>query len=130
MIAKIVSDKRLLVEVEVNKHKAYMLLDTGASVSLIDVNQKKALGFDLRARAATSLVGAGGEAMGAFHTVNLDVRLQGLPVVQFLTTNLSGIIDSIHRESGFKICGIIGLPQIKQLELKIDADNGIVTIGY
>ena len=36
MIAKFVTDKRPIIEVSINGNKAYMLVDTGASIGVID----------------------------------------------------------------------------------------------
>lgn len=130
MIAKVTSGKRLIVDFVVNGKTAPVLLDTGASISILDLSQRKEYGFDTRSKMGGQLTGVGGQASDAYFVKNLDMKLQGLPVYQVVTSDLSGVVESIHQETGIKIAGIIGLPQIKELELKIDPDQGIVKIGY
>lgn len=130
MIVKSLTDKRLVVAVEINGKAANMLVDTGASMSLLDDNRKDEYGYARRNKLSGTLTGVGGEQSDVWHVKDIDVRLQGLPVYQFLMTDLSGVAGSIRKETGIDIAGIIGLPQIKDLEMKIDADNNLIKLGY
>ena len=50
LIILILSDSRPLVEVEINGRPAVMLVDTGSSTGLIDINQMDEYGFSLMAK--------------------------------------------------------------------------------
>lgn len=55
------SNKRLIIEGVVNNKVASFLIDTGASVGLIDKNQIKKYGLTKGPKYNGTLVGAGGE---------------------------------------------------------------------
>ena len=130
MIVKSLTDKRLVVAVKINGKAANMLVDTGASMSLLDDKRKDEYGYARRSKLSGTLTGVGGEKSDVWHVKDIDVKLHGLPVYQFLMTDLSGVAGSIRKETGIDIAGIIGLPQIKDLEMKIDADNNLIKLGY
>ena len=129
MIARSLSDKRILVKVQVNEKDGVMLLDTGASLSMIDESKSGYYGFRKGVKFAGTIQGAGGE-ISAYHAKNLMVNLEGIAMYQFITADISSIVASIRRETGITVCGIIGLPQMKAAEIKIYPANGIIKIGY
>lgn len=61
------SDKRLIVEGKVNGKIAYFLIDTGASVGLINYDQRKKYGLQKGKSYAGTIVGAGGEMSNVYH---------------------------------------------------------------
>lgn len=130
MIAKSISDKRIIIPVNINGKEANMLVDTGASVGIVDIDCRKKYEFDLGSELGSTIVGVGGESMQAYHTKNLDMDIQGVKLYQFVAMNIDSVKNSIRRETGITINGIIGLTQIKMSEMKIDADNGVIKIGY
>lgn len=125
MIAPFVTSKRPIISVSVNGKPAYMLVDTGASVGLIDVNARKLYGFDCGLPYAGSVTGVGGD-VGVWHTKKLAVDIVGVPLVQFLTSDIMSVADSIQRETGIRISGIIGWKQINGAEMKIMEDKVII----
>ena len=130
MITKSISDKRIIIPVNINGKEANMLVDTGASIGIVDIDCRKKYEFDLGSELGSTIVGVGGESMQAYHTKNLDMDIQGVKLYQFVAMNIDSVKNSIRRETGITINGIIGLTQIKMSEMKIDADNGIIKIGY
>ena len=58
---KSLSDKRLIIEAEVNGKKGFFLIDTGASVGLIAEDKVKKFDIVRGRKYPGSLVGAGGE---------------------------------------------------------------------
>lgn len=131
MIAPMISDKRPIIEVSVNGITTPMLVDTGSALGIIDINKKEELGFSLRSKLSGNISGVGGESSSpVYHVKNCDVNILGVPLVQFVTTDISGIISSIKKETGIEISGIIGFTQIELAEMKIDVDNKVVKIGY
>lgn len=119
------SEKRLIVEGLVNGKKACFLLDTGASVGLIDSSRRKKFGLVVGRRYNGTLVGAGGE-MEECHVCNTVVEVHGRKISQFLLSDISGVVSSIRRETGIEILGIIGLPQMKFAGIRIDANDDLV----
>lgn len=116
------SNKRLIIEVEVNGKEANMLIDTGASVGFMDRNQRKDYGLIIGKDFQGSLVGAGGTIHNVKHC-NTMAEFQGKVIPQFLLADISDIVKSIKRETGIEILGIISLQQMKIVGLGIDAND-------
>ena len=129
LIILILSETRPLVEVEINGRPAVMLIDTGSSTGLIDINQMDEYGFSLMAKTDMEISSIGGKRCESYRVRDLWVRLDGIDVYQFLATDISLIAESIHKETGYRISGIIGYDQIKNAEIKIDASDNLITIG-
>ncbi len=129
LIILILSDSRPLVEVEINGRPAVMLVDTGSSTGLIDINQMDEYGFSLMAKTDMVISSIGGKQCESYRVRDLWVRLEGIDIYQFLATDISLIAESIHKETGYRISGIIGYDQIKNAEIKIDASNNQIKIG-
>lgn len=121
------SDKRLIVEGLVNDQVAYFLMDTGASVSLIDKNQRKDYDLLVGGKYNGSIIGAGG-SVGTTHICNTFVNIGGKLFAQFLLTDIESIVDSIEHETGIRILGIIGLPQMKFNGIIIDINDDMIII--
>lgn len=130
MIAKFVTDKRPIIEVAINGKKAYMLVDTGASIGVIDSLRLDEYGVGMGSSLGGTVTGVGGSQEEVRHTKNCTVDVGGVKLYQFVTFNLSSVASSIERETGIEISGIIGTTQIKMSEMKIDLDNGYIKIGY
>ena len=116
------TEKRLIVEGQVNGKSAYFLIDTGASVGLIDKEKKKKYGLKEGFRYHGTLIGAGGEMKDVKHC-DTFVEFEGKTIPQFLLADISDIVKSIKRETGIEILGIISLPQMKFAGIGIDAND-------
>lgn len=116
------SEKRLIVEGQVNGKSAYFLIDTGASVGLIDKEKKKKYGLKEGFRYHGTLIGAGGEMKDVKHC-DTFVELEGKTIPQFLLADISNVVKSIKRETGIEILGIISLPQMKFAGIGIDSND-------
>lgn len=123
---KSLSEKRLIVEATVNGRKANFLIDTGASVGLIDRSEKRRLSLDIGKSYPGSLRGAGGEFFARY--CNTFAYLKGKPLAQFLVAEISGITESIRHETGIEISGIISLPQMKMAGIQIDANDNLIIL--
>lgn len=131
MIAPIISDKRPIIEVSVNGVKTPMLVDTGSSLGILDINKEKELSFSLKSKLPGVIIGMGGSSESpAYHVGDCVIDVAGVKLYQFITTDISGIVDSIKKETGIEISGIIGFTQIQMSEMKIDLDNKVIKIGY
>lgn len=116
------SDKRVIVEGTINNEKAYFLLDTGASVGLLNSKDKKKYKLNLGIDYRGTLIGAGGNIKSVKHC-NDFVNIEHINIPQFLVTNIESIVDSINKETGIRILGIIGLPQMQICGIGIDANS-------
>lgn len=124
---KSLSDKRLIIESEVNGKKGFFLIDTGASVGLIAEDKVKKFDIVRGRKYPGSLVGAGGEMEDVYYC-NTLVRFGGKDIPQFLITDISGVRNSIERETGIEILGIIGLSQMKITSMQVDANDNMIII--
>lgn len=122
---KSLSDKRLIVEAEVNDKPAYFLLDSGASVALIDKDRKKEYGLKEGRRFEGTIVGAGGEMRNVRHC-DTFVHFGGKVIPQFLLADISGVVKSIKKETGIEILGIISLPQMSMIGMNLDINSSEV----
>lgn len=122
---KSLSDKRLIIEGLVNGKPARFLLDSGASVALIDKDKKKEYGLKEGRRYNGTLIGAGGEMRNVRHC-DTFVEFEGKTIPQFLLADISGVVESIKRETGVEILGIISLPQMSFIGMNIDINSSEV----
>ena len=116
------TEKRLIVEVKINGKSAYMLIDTGASAGMIDVNQADDFDVVIGNKYCGSIVGAGGEMQDVRYTHTM-VEFEGKKIPQFLLADISNIVRSIKRETGVKILGIISLKQMSIIGMNIDVNS-------
>ena len=126
MILQSESDKRIIVQGTINGKKAYMLVDTGASCGLF--HKKIAKSYKIvTSNHSVSLVGAGG-AFTAYVS-NTPFVLADKPIYQFVVSDISDVVNSIKRQTGIEIAGVIGLNQMKMMGMAIDTDDNYIEIG-
>lgn len=131
MIAPIISDKRSIINVNINNKEVPMLVDTGSSLGIIDINKQKELGFKLTSKIPGTISGIGGESdSSAYNIKDCIVDIAGVKLYQFISTDISSVVESIKNSTGIEIYGIIGFTQIDMAEMKIDIDNKVIKIGY
>jgi hypothetical protein len=121
------SDKRLIVECTVNGRQGNFLVDTGASVGLIAEDRVRKFGLLEGRRYPGTLIGAGGEISGVRYC-NTFANLKGKDIPQFLIADISAVRESIRRETGVEILGIISLPQMKIAGMQVDANDNLIII--
>ena len=121
------STKRLIIEGIVNGKAANFLIDTGASVGLIDNNQVRNYSLDKGRRYNGTLVGAGGE-MRNVRYCNTFAKIGNKDIPQFLLADIDGVVASIERETGIEILGIVSLPQMKMAGISIDCNDNTITV--
>ena len=126
MILKSESDKRIIVQGTINGKKAYMLVDTGASCGMFHSKAIKTYKI-VKSNHKVNLVGAGG-AFTAYVS-NTPFILADKPIYQFVVSDISDVVNSIKRQTGIEIAGIIGLAQMKMMGISIDTDDNYIEIG-
>ena len=121
------SEKRLIIEGRVNGKAAYFLIDTGASVGIIDADQRKKFDLQKGKRFQGTIVGAGGEMNNIYHC-NTLVNIENRTIPQFLLADISDVVKSIENQTGIKILGIISLSQMKICNISIDCDDNEIIL--
>ena len=121
------SEKRLIVEGLVNGKAAHFLIDTGASLGLMDYGQRKRYEIDVGKKYKGTIVGAGGEMEDVRHS-DTFLHLSTKVVPQFLLADIGAIVKSIKKETGIEILGIISLPQMKMAGIQLDTNDNLIII--
>lgn len=121
------SEKRLIIECSISGKKAPFLVDTGASVGLIDENAKKKFNLKVGKKFSRPLIGAGGEISSSY-LCDTIINVGSKQINQFIFADISYVQDSIYHETGIRIIGIIGLPQMKHIGMKIDLLNNTIIV--
>lgn len=124
---KSLSEERLIIEGLVNGKEAYFLVDTGASVGMMDYGKRYDYDLKVGRRYGGTLMGAGGEMRNVRHC-DTFLHVGDKVVPQFLLADISGVVESIKRETGIEILGIISLPQCKLANLSIDCNDNLIII--
>lgn len=120
------TDKRLVVKAKMNGKDANFLLDTGATVGLVSESIRKEYGLARGKKFPFPLVGAGGDFY-ACHC-NTPADLEGKPLTQFLLADISSIAESVRRETGITLHGIISLPQMQSVGMQINTNDNSITL--
>jgi hypothetical protein len=114
-----------IVSGELNGKKTYFVIDTGAGITTLDLNQSKDFGFsyaftDLEVAGFTNHVGTVKEARGVE-----SIKINGVKISPetIYTENLSNLVRFIESCSYKRISGIIGVPIIRSQGLVIDVVN-------
>lgn len=114
-----------VVKGKLNNIPAYFIIDSGASLSVLDENQKDKYKFYTTSD-NQSAVGYGGVA--SFKRVtNVDLFIGGKEFeTNYKAQNLSSLVDVIREDSGYEIVGIIGSDIMKSNKFIINySDNSI-----
>lgn len=115
-----------IIEAVINGVTVNMLIDTGASVNIINSESVyKFKGAKLYGEKNLVTVGSNTRANSLR---NVEALVKGRPVTDFITLDLTSLQGSIQAETRLEIDGIIGVDGIKQLGMIIDLSRGIVTI--
>ena len=107
------TDERPLVEVEIAGHKAVALLDTGASVSMVDRSLVKLWRLKRSGR-KVRVVGMTGREVDC-DILDTPVEIGGQKVWQCVSADLTGISASIRRETGYGLDCIVGYKAVRGL---------------
>jgi aspartyl protease len=114
-----------VVSGELNGKKTYFLIDTGAGITTLDLNQSKYFGFSY----SISDVEVGGFSnsisnIKLAHDVQ-SITINGTKISDYpvYAENMSYLVQYIESCSFKRISGIIGLPLIKSQGLVIDLVN-------
>ncbi|MCF0185658.1 MAG: retropepsin-like domain-containing protein [Bacteroidaceae bacterium] len=128
MIIKSESDKRVIVKNEHNGKPCYFLIDTGASVGLVAEDRKNAFGLVQGKKFNVPLIGGSGNTIESSYMCDTIFSIGGRLFNQFVLADISGIRESIKKQTGIEILGIIGLPQMKFAGMKINLASNYIEL--
>lgn len=116
-----------MVEGTLNGKKAYFLLDTGASVSILDLKASSMYGVNDLGEDDIPISGYGGTSTGVSRLSNVDVKLGNLKSVdKFLGKDIGYLIKTIKNATGYQIVGIIGNNNIAGDNMILDFENNMI----
>jgi len=104
-----------------------MLIDTGSSLNVLDVNMLDKLAIEKRFR--MNMVVTLGSEHEIWHIRKACIQVKDRPVNQFIASDIKVIRESILQATGINISGILGTPAIKELGMIMDLKRGIITIN-
>ena len=120
------SYERPIISVNVNGKTLYMLIDTGSSLNVLDIDVLDKIGVEKRFR--MNQVVTLGTTHDIWHIRKVDIQVKDRAVNQFISSDITVIRESILQATGIKITGILGTPAIRELGMIIDLKRGIITL--
>lgn len=98
------------------------MVDTGASVGLMDCKQRKEYALCEGRKYKGVLMGAGGKMKNVVHC-DTFAEVHGKVIPQFLIADISDVVESIKRETNIPILGVISLDQMRMCGIGVDAND-------
>lgn len=116
-----------IVEGTLNDKTAYFLLDTGASLSILDLKKSSEYGVKIGNTEDVGIGGYGGVTSDINELQNVNLRLG----TEYMDGKFSGkdiqyLIRGVRDNTGFEIVGIIGNNNIAGSNLILDFENDVI----
>lgn len=117
-----------VVEGRINGKKAFFVIDTGASISILDEACSKRFGFRVTASVDRTVIGLGGESR-INDAINCSVEFGPLKIehVIFRTKRLGEFVAIIRKNNHVEIVGIIGADVFDHYKININYKNRTIT---
>lgn len=116
-----------IVKGTLNGKKAYFLLDTGASVSILDVKKSSEYGVEIGDIEDVGVAGYGGVTTDITILSNVDLRFGTERMKdKFSGKDIGYLIEVIRKNTGFEIVGIVGNNNIATSKLILDFENNVI----
>ncbi len=124
MLEVVMMQDQPIVKGTINGKNAYLLLDTGADVSIIHFKDAKRYGFSCHTRTSMKkfrVTGLGASVKGLVGVYDMDLQL-GSQIIRadYIALDLSNIINSLNTGTSVKINGIIGSKALRMHGFLID----------
>jgi hypothetical protein len=116
----------------INDKEAYFIMDSGASISVMNLNDAEEFGFRVEETEDGAAAGYGGTAnfqKAAAITIETQDKIE-LWVPEFKAQDLSKIVDVIERNEGFKINGILGFDLMKRYSFILNFKDNTMNFTY
>ena len=112
-----------LVQAKLNNQYKYFILDTGASISVIDESEVK--NMKVYYENANTITGYGGIIKTSKVLKNPNVELGGIKLTdKWLVQDINHIKTAVKNNTNITIAGIIGNNQLARYHLIIDLNKG------
>ena len=114
-----------VVDVSVNGMAYAMLIDTGASINIIDsaiVSNCDVVFAEAQANSFAGMFSLSGFFIGS-------VEYKNRKVSKFMVGDIAKALKNVSSKTKLEIAGILGTPAIKELGMVIDLRRGIVTLS-
>lgn len=119
---QLISNLYPIIESKIGGQSAYFLLDTGANIAMLDSNQISKYGLEILDVNIDNILGAGGLVQNV-KKCKTPITILGKQLDNFMVTNLRNICNSIERQTGIQILGIISYPQMQFLGITLNLNN-------
>lgn len=122
-----------VVRMTLNGKKIWVLLDTGASVNLLDIKVQKKYDFGVYNRPDNSVnvVGFASSEIELPRVDGIDLRYQGVRLKdEFLAHDLTDVVNSVKQESMITISAIIGYSMMRKYGFVIDMEKNVAVLSY
>ena len=123
--------KYMLVKTRLNDKKAYFLVDTGASCSVLNTKSAKYFGFAISGKRGKN---TGGTTSFGRSTQSTPVAINAILEIgphkinrAYLAKDLSSIKGFISRKTALQIAGILGTDMLRILGARLDLQQHVLT---
>ena len=120
-------DKVPIIKGILNGKEAYFIIDSGASISVLDENKSDKYEFFM-IQSEGEIAGYGGHSSPK-ETESVSISVGGIDFSgEYLAQDITSIVDVIIENGGIEISGIIGSNIMKELGLIIDFDSNALYV--
>lgn len=117
-----------VVQGTINGKEAFFIVDSGASLSVLDDNQANYFEFSTKSSNIAAAGYGGVASFGEAYKVNLTIGGKKFDT-DFKSQDLSKIVDLIREDEGIEISGIIGSDIMKDYHFIIDYADLTISIS-
>ncbi|MBT31702.1 MAG: hypothetical protein CMO01_18755 [Thalassobius sp.] len=113
-----------IIEGELNGKKAYFIVDTGSTLTVLDLHKKKHFGFSIYKNISKKLHGFGGTSMNLWLLFDTYLYIGGKQIATNYTgTPLKKLREDIQKKTGYEISGILGSDVMRDYGMVVDYVN-------
>lgn len=121
-----------VIEASLNGKRAIFIVDTGASVSVINESEMNYFKFKIRSAsseyAGTEVVGFGGkENLNIVFDCSIEIGSRAINSIVFKSSNMSHLGAIICKTEVLRFAGILGSDILHRYQMNIDFRNGTIT---
>lgn len=121
-----------IIRATLNGQEAFFLLDTGSSLSILDMTQARKFGYFCRPQQSTRKIQAiflDGSRQTLMHAASVNLQIGAKSVLtSYVACNLSDLVYSLRSKTQLHISGIIGSDVMQVYGFRIDYDQGRVSL--
>ena len=108
-----------LIKLSLNDRDVYFIVDTGSSISVLDITKSKKLSFKFHNEMNTKSVGLGGE-FSLYYISGYEVKINDQQIFgKFVGKDLSEITSLLQNKTNLMVVGIIGMDILTYYDVSI-----------